>query len=122
MGAPPELRFGVRVDDIPLCGFMVRGRGMVFRACVFGGVARDTAGPGVGAAVAGPGLGAAVPGTGAAVPPAIFVDSACPDVEFCLFGAAVFGLDPAGQGVAVWLAARVAEIRNNHIMFAINFM
>jgi hypothetical protein len=125
VGFPPDVRFGVRAEDIPLCGFVVCGRGI--RAGVFAGVAPDAAGPEGAVAVvadgiAGPGVGAAVPGTGAAVPSATFVDAVSPDIEFCPFGAGLLGMVPAGQGVAVWPAARTAEIRNNHVMFAINFM
>jgi hypothetical protein len=126
VGTAPEVWFGVRAEDIALCGLIVRGRGSVFRACMFACVACDAAGPEVGAGlvdgVAGPGVGAAVPGTGAAVPPVVFVDAARPDLEFCLFGAALSELGPAGQGVVVWPEARLEEIRNNHIIFEINFM
>lgn len=75
------------------------------------------------------GLDAARPGAGAEggveLPAVVFVDTGAagnPDDELCPVDPALPEPYPAGHGAVFWPTARVAETRNNHMMFVFSFM
>jgi hypothetical protein len=81
--------------------------------------------PGAGTAVAG--VDAARPGAGAAgaeggVAARGVGAAGDPDEELCTVDPTLPEPDSAGHGAVFWPTARVAEIRNNHIMFVCSFM
>ena len=123
--APLDVRFGICAEGKPRCELTVRGGGVVFRACGVAAPPCGIADPGAVAAVVA--VDAAVRGVDAAVavPGVVFVDAGAagrPDEELCPAGPALPEPDPAGHGVVFWPTARVAEIRNKHIMFVFSFM
>ena len=72
-----------------------------------------------------PGAGAAGAGGGVAACGVVFVvigAAGDPDEELCPADPALPEPDPAGHGAVLWPTARVAETRNNHIMFVFSFM
>ena len=119
-----DARFGVCAEGKPRCEPTVRGGGEVFRAWGAAVPPCGIADPGAVAAVVA--VDAAVRGVDAAVAvPGVVLDTGAagrPDEELCPAGPALPEPDPAGHGAVFWPTARVAETRNNHIMFVFSFM